>query len=92
MKNLENYLEKPKKFFQFLFWNFFFGYLPFGLLISFLSLMGKVAFTLNEKGEYGITGFLMYLLTIPFVALILTLVNWLYLTIGNYILNIIFKK
>lgn len=92
MKFLEKFVEKPNNFFKFLFWNFFMGYLPFGLLVAVFSLFGKVSFDLNNKEVYGMVGLISYLLFIPVIAFILALVCWIYLSIGNFIIKNIIKK
>ena len=87
MNYFNEFSTKPPKFFGFLFWNFFFGYFPFGVLIATLSLFEKVAFTLNDKEVYGLIGFISYLIFIPLIALIFASVSWVYLSLGNYLMN-----
>ncbi len=87
MSYFKNFSTKPENLFGFLFWNFLFGYLPFGLLVAILSLLGNVAFMLNDKPVFGLIGFIMYIILIPFIALILSSVCWVYLSIGNFILK-----
>ena len=91
MKYFEKFSTKPQIFFGFLFWNFLFGYFPIGLLIAILSLLGNVGFTLNNKEVYGLIGFILYIILIPFVALIFSSVSWMFLSIGNFILKQIGK-
>jgi hypothetical protein len=89
MKYFQRFSQKPNSLFQFIFWNLFFGYLPFGLFIALLSLFGNIAFTLNNQPVYGITGFLGYVICIPFVILIFTVVFWIFFSIGNFLIRII---
>ncbi len=92
MNYFKKFEEKPNNFFQYIYWNLFFGYLPFGVLISILSLFGKIAFTLNNEPVYGIVGFLMYAICIPILTLIFTLVIWIYMSIGNFILRLVSSR
>jgi hypothetical protein len=87
MNYFKKFASKPQNFFGFLFWNFLFGYFPIGLFIAILSLFGIVGFTLNDKIEYGFTGFIMHIILAPFIALIFSTVSWVFLSIGNFILK-----
>lgn len=76
-----------KKFFS----RFFFGYLPFGLLISILALVDVSPIMFDEEPLSGIKGFLMGLLMIPFFTITLTVVVWLLYTFGDCIMKLLFK-
>ncbi|WP_299557143.1 hypothetical protein [Seonamhaeicola sp.] len=90
-KILEKYSKKPKGLFKLLFINFLFAYAPFALLIGVLSLFELVPVNFNDEKVYGIKGFIIIMLFIPFVAFILSFFTWLYFVIGNFFLNM-FKK
>ena len=89
MNFFKNFISKPENLFGFLFWNFFFGYLPIGFLVAILSFLGNIGFNLNDKMVYGFTGFIMYLIFIPLIALILASISWVFLSIGNFIKGVI---
>ncbi len=93
MDFLKEFSEKPKKLFQFFFWNMLFGYLPIGLLSAFLSLFGKTPFMLNKEPIYGIFGFLLSLiLTTPLFGFGIALMCWVFFSIGNFIIRIITRS
>ena len=92
MKYFKNFIEKPNNLFGFLFWNCFFGYLPLGLFISIMSLLGKVPFRMNDEEIYGVLGFLIGLLHIFVTALILSVVSWVFIRIGNFVMQLLFGK
>ncbi len=92
MEYFKKFTEKPNHLFGFLFWNCFFGYLPLGLLISIMSLLGKVPFRMNAQEIYGVSGFLIGLLHIVATALILAVISWIPITIGNFIIKRLFGK
>jgi len=82
--------RKPNRLFGFLFWNTFFGVLPFGLLIAIMSLFGFIPVTINEESRYGLEGALFMLLYIPFFAFLFTFSSWVLLSLGNLFLRLIF--
>lgn len=90
-KIIVKYSKKPKDLFKLLFINFLFAYTPFALLLGFLSLFDLVPINFNDEQVYGIKGFLVIVLFIPFVVFILSFFTWLYFVIGNFFLNL-FKK
>jgi hypothetical protein len=91
MHFLKDYLEKPKKLFGFLYWNFFFGYLPFGVLAAILSLLGKVPANFNEQEVYGMLGFSVHLFFVFALPFLISFFCWIYICIGNFIINYFLK-
>lgn len=85
MNYFKKFLERPK--FDYLFWNYFFCYIPFGIIVSILSLIGISPVKFNDQLYDGIFGFLISLVYIPMVAVILGFINWLFLYIGNFFLR-----
>lgn len=90
-KILEKYGEKPKNLFGILFVNFLFAYTPFALFLGVLSLLEIFPVNFNGEKVYGIKGFLVLVMFIPFIVLTLSFFTWLYFIIGNFFLKI-FKK
>ncbi|MEO9872144.1 hypothetical protein [Ekhidna sp.] len=88
MKHLKQFEEKPTKLFGKLFWNMLFCIAPFVLFGSFFVLFGAVPFTFNDKQYYGILGFSMTLVLIPWIALCFAIVFWIYYSVGNYFLRL----
>ena len=91
MKYLEQFSDKPQNTFSWLFWNFLFGYLPVGLLIAILSLVGIIPFMINDKPHYGFIGFIFLLIYVPVAAFILSIVTWVFLSMGNAFLKLFNK-
>lgn len=90
-KIIEKYLEMPKDLFKRIFVTFLFGYFPFALLHIVLNLAGVLPVNFNGKEVYGIKGFLVLVLFMPFVVLIMTFFVWLYFIFGNFILKLVKK-
>lgn len=91
MKYLKQFEKKPERLFEKIFWNMFFCLAPLVLLGSLFVLFGTVPFTFNEEPYYGIVGFLMTLVLIPWVSLCFAIVFWMYYSIGNYFLRLFIK-
>jgi hypothetical protein len=77
--------------FKKLFLAYLFGYMPFGLLSAILSLAHVLPIQFNERPYYGISGFVISILIIPFFGFIFGVINWLYLNFGNFIYNYTWK-
>ena len=88
----KSFIEKPNNLFGFLFWNCFFGYLPLGLLISVMSLLGKVPFRKDNEDIYGVLGFLIGLLHIFATALIIAVISWIFIRVGNFVMKLLFGE
>lgn len=67
------------------------GIAPFCLLSAILSLCNIVPVNFNNEPQYGIKGFILTLLFIPFIGLMLSVTNWLFLNLGIFIQNISLK-
>ena len=91
MSFLKSISSKPDRSFKLFFWKFFFGYLPIGLLISFLSLFEVNPVVFNEEPVVGIKGFMVGLLMIPLIVLAITIMVWLLFTVGNSIINLLVR-
>ena len=87
MNFLSKYSKKPDSFLGFLFWNFFFAYLPLSLLIAILTLMYVAPVNFNDEKYYGIQGVVIVILYIPFVTGTMALLNWIFLLFGNFVLR-----
>ena len=73
------------KLFSFLFLGYFYAYLPFAIIFAFLSLFGLVPVTFNGTPIYGFWGFVLMFFYIPITAIVFTISNWLYLSLGLWI-------
>lgn len=91
MKYLQQFEEKPENLFGKLFWNMFFCVSIFTIPISLMVLIGWIPFSFNDEPYYGISGFLMSLILIPFVPLCFAISIWIYYSIGNYFLRLFNK-
>lgn len=78
--------------FKKLFVCYFFAATPFIILTAILSLTGVVPILINNKNYTGLLGFVISLLLLPIIALCLSLPNWIFLNIGNFISNLFLKK
>ena len=84
-------MERTHYSFKNLFIAYVFGYMPFGLFAAILSLTNVFPIYFNKHPYYGVTGFLVAILTIPFVGFIFGVINWVYLNLGVVLYNYIFK-
>ena len=84
-------MEKTHYNFKKLFLAYLFGYMPFALLSAILSLANVLPIYFNKHPYYGITGFVVAILTIPFVGVIFGIVNWVYLNFGSFLYDYIFR-
>lgn len=71
--------------FKRLFLSLFFAQVPFLLLGSILILFNIIPITVNKKEYYGVEGFLYCILSGLFMSLVFTIINWIYLNLGNFI-------
>jgi hypothetical protein len=71
--------------FKRIFWCYTFCALPFCLLTGILSLLNIVPANFNDKPVYGIEGFIIELLFMPFFALIFSCLTWLALAFGGFL-------
>lgn len=84
-------MEKVNYRFKSLFLAYLFGYIPFALLGAILSLVNVLPVSFNGHSYYGIVGFAISILTVPFVGFVFGIINWIYLNIGASIYNYIVK-
>lgn len=88
---LEKYVKKPESLFAKLFWNFLFGYLPFGLVHSLLCLFGVIPVKINDQFYYGPIGAGVLVLYFPIIAGSFAIVIWIFYSIGNLVLRLFVK-
>jgi hypothetical protein len=81
MKNM-----KGKAFsFKRLFLAYSFGFLPFALVLAVLSLLRIAPVHVNGSAYYGGWGFFWAILSVPFLGIIMSAVNWVFLNVGEYL-------
>ncbi|WP_417368074.1 hypothetical protein [Flavobacterium beibuense] len=90
-KFIQKYSKKPVGLFKFLYVNFLFSYIPFGLLHIIFNLLGIIPVNFNDKPIYGLGAVLVILLFTPFIVLLLTVGVWIYFIIGNLFLRFLNK-
>ncbi|MCS4165290.1 hypothetical protein [Sphingobacterium sp. BIGb0116] len=78
--------------FSILFWQLFFGTLPFTLIVSPLAFTGQRPANFNGEHLIGISGALISLITHPIVVFVGTIILWTILLIGRIIIEFIFKN
>ena len=81
--------------FKRLFWSYTFCVIPFAVLAGLLALFGVSPIYFNEKPFYGIGGFFIAVLLIPFSGIILSSVNWVFLNFGYFLyskFSMVFKR
>lgn len=88
---IQNYSKKPDAFFKRLYVNFLFGYLPFAIIHIILNLARIMPVNLNHKQVYGVKGVIVIVIFIPFIALMFTVLVWIYFMIGNFVIRLIKK-
>lgn len=85
MKKIE---IQNKQLFKIIFWGIFSLYLPFGLINSFLALIGDIpTVVFQDEPAYGIKGMLgqfCYIVLLPFLW---ALINTIFIKCGLYIYN-----
>ncbi|WP_286752574.1 MULTISPECIES: hypothetical protein [Sphingobacterium] len=77
--------------FSILFWQLFFGILPFTLIVSMLAYTGQKPANFNGEHLIGISGALISLIIHPIVVFAGTTLLWTILFIGRVIIKMIFK-
>ncbi len=77
-----------KERFNYLFKGYLFGYLPFGILFGLLSMFNIVPVNVNDTPYYGVIGFGLMLLLIPTMAIMFTILNWVFLSFGLWVYSI----
>lgn len=77
---------KKKAFpFKKLFLAYSFAFVPFGVVLAFLSLLRITPVHFYERHYYGMQGFFMAFLLIPFFGVVMGGVNWVFLNFGDYL-------
>lgn len=81
-------------FFSFkkLFISYLFAMIPFSLLTGVLSLFNILPVDFNGKPTYGFAGLALSILACPFIALIFSCANWLFLNFGILLSKLFLKK
>jgi hypothetical protein len=77
--------------FKRLFWSYTFCAIPFAILGSFLALFNVVPVEFNGVPRYGIQGFIIPILYIPFFGLVFSCTNWLALSFGGMLYDAFLK-
>lgn len=77
--------------FKRLFWSYTFALIPFSLLSGLLSLFNVVPVNFNNIPQYGVKGLVISLLFIPFVGLIFSCLNWVFLNLGVVLQELFLK-
>lgn len=79
---MNNYFSFKK-----MFWSYIFCAIPFALLASILALFGVIPVYFNEVPNYGLKGFVIPIVFIPFIGLLFSVTNWLALNFGAVLYN-----
>jgi hypothetical protein len=58
------------------------------LLIAILTLVNVVPVNFNDEKYYGIQGVVIVILYIPFIGGTMAVVNWIFLSFGNFMLKL----
>ncbi len=66
--------------------------IPFAILFGSLVLFNVLPIEFNDTNHYGIKGFLITLIYIPFAGLLFTIINWGILNIGVFLYRLFSKK
>ena len=88
-------MEKGYFSFKKLFWSYTFCCIPFAILAGILALAHISPVYFNEVPTYGLKGFIIAILLIPFLGIIFSAVNWIFLNFGYFLYNkfsALFKK
>lgn len=91
MRKLINYAERPEGHFSKIFWNIVFFMLPMCILLGVLSLLSIMPVLFNEKPYYGIKGFLILIVYIPFFSFIFSGIYWVMYSVGNYFMKLFLR-
>ncbi|PSL24539.1 hypothetical protein [Chitinophaga ginsengisoli] len=75
--------------FKRLFFAYTFAILPFMLIVAVLSLLGITPIHANGKPFYGVQGFFIAILLIPFFGIIMGALNWIFLNLGDYLYSVV---
>ena len=80
-------MDKQYYSFKKLFWSYTFCSIPFLLLAGLLALFKIAPVYFNEAPVYGLKGFIVSIVFIPFTGIILSSCNWLALNFGFMLYN-----
>jgi hypothetical protein len=80
-------MERNYFSFKKLFWSYTFCAIPLALLSGLLALLHISPVYFNESPTYGVKGFIVPLLFIPFFGLLFGAVNWVVLNFGFFLYN-----
>ncbi len=90
-KIIEKYSEKQEGLFKTFYITFLFGCIPFALMHIIFNLIGIMPVNFNGEKVYGLLGVLVILMFLPLMALLFTVIIWLYFMIGNLLLRLLKK-
>jgi len=77
--------------FKLMFWAYTFCAMPFLILAGILSFFNVTPIVFNGNAQYGLQGFALAIIFIPFTGLILSCTNWLALNFGGFLFNAFLK-
>lgn len=90
-KLLEEYSVMPQDLFKRIFVIGFFAYIPLLLLQIILNLSGTLPLNFNDEKVYGVEGVVVLVLFSPLLVLLFTLVTWIHLKLGIFVMRFINK-
>jgi hypothetical protein len=82
---------KNRYSFKQLFWAYTFCFIPFSVFAAFLALFNITPVEFNGSPRYGIQGFIILILCIPFVGLMFGVINWMVLNFGGMLYDAFLK-
>ncbi len=77
--------------FKLMFWAYTFCAMPFLILAGVLSFFNVTPIVFNGNGKYGLQGFILAIVFIPFTGLVFSCMNWLALNFGSFLFNAFLK-
>ena len=89
---LRKYRQLPANLFGLLYWNLFGALMIISTFVGILSLLGVKPVEFNGEPTYGVAGFISSILLAPLMALVITIMTWLFLIAGNFLLRLFVKE
>lgn len=89
MQFLDEISQKPERPFVVYYWKSFFAFLPIGLFLIIMTLLGYSIPTIDGRDATIIEGVLLELILIILTPLVVSIFIWVNFTIGNLNIRIV---
>ncbi len=85
--NLKNFERLPQPLFRLLFWNLLFSIVPLACMLGLFALFDLFYLHFNRQYFFGIKAFFILVFGSPVLVVVIAVLLWSFLKIGNSVLK-----